>query len=249
MKLDTIIAERDNKTVYRDGDLCYKVFGSGFSKGDILNEALNYARAEETGLNVPKIKGVAEVDGRWAMITEYIDGVTLESLISESPSGLDEYLDMFVDLQIGINSKSSEQLFKLRDKLHAKISQSGLSATERYELHTQLEAMPRHKKLCHGDYNPSNIIISKDGTPYIIDWAHAAQGNASADAARTYLLFKINGDDSGAEKYLNMFCKKTDTAAQYVRKWLPIEAAAQITDGEKNKINLLKLWINVVDYD
>ena len=33
MKLDTIIAERDNKTVYRDGDLCYKVFGSGFSKG------------------------------------------------------------------------------------------------------------------------------------------------------------------------------------------------------------------------
>ena len=99
MKLDTIIAERDNKTVYRDGDLCYKVFGSGFSKGDILNEALNYARAEETGLNVPKIKGVAEVDGRWAMITEYIDGVTLESLISESPSGLDEYLDMFVDLQ------------------------------------------------------------------------------------------------------------------------------------------------------
>ena len=48
MKLDRIIAVRNNKTVYHDGDLCVKVFGEGFSKADILSEALNLARIEET---------------------------------------------------------------------------------------------------------------------------------------------------------------------------------------------------------
>ena len=58
MKLDRVIAVRNTKTVYRDGDLCIKVFESEFSKGDVLNEALNQARVEETGLNIPKIKEV-----------------------------------------------------------------------------------------------------------------------------------------------------------------------------------------------
>ena len=46
MKLDRIIAVRNNKTVYRDGELCMKVFDTNYSKADVLNEALNQARVE-----------------------------------------------------------------------------------------------------------------------------------------------------------------------------------------------------------
>ena len=53
MKLDKVIAVRTNKTVYRDGHLAIKVFDSDYSKADVLNEALNQARVEETALNVP----------------------------------------------------------------------------------------------------------------------------------------------------------------------------------------------------
>ena len=42
MKLDQIIAVRKNKTVYRDGDRCIKVFDADYSKADVLNEALNF---------------------------------------------------------------------------------------------------------------------------------------------------------------------------------------------------------------
>ena len=38
--------------------------------------------------------------------------------------------------------------------------------------------MPKHNKVCHGDFNPSNVIIAEDGPPYILDWSHATQGNA-----------------------------------------------------------------------
>lgn len=249
MKLDKIIAVRSNKTVYRDGDRCIKVFNADFSKADILNEALNQARIEETGLNIPKILEVATIDGKWAIITEYIEGKTLAQLIEENPDKKDEYLAFFVDLQLQMHEKTAPLLNKLRDKMHRKISQTTLDATTRYELHTRLEGMPKHNKVCHGDFNPTNIIVQADGTAYILDWSHATQGNASADAARTYLLFCLNGDEAGAKKYLDLFCKKSDTAMQYVQKWMPIVAASQSVKGNKHEREFLLSWADVMDYE
>ena len=74
MKLDRVIAVRNNKTIYRDGDRCIKVFNTEYSKADVLNEALNQARIEETGLNIPKVLEVTMIDGKWAIVYEYIKG-------------------------------------------------------------------------------------------------------------------------------------------------------------------------------
>ena len=249
MNLDRIIAVRNHKTVYRDGDLCMKVFDNFFSQSDVLNEALNQSRVSETGLSVPRIREVTLINGKWSIITDYIKGKTLAQLIEENPEKKDEYMDLFVNIQLDIHKKECPMLIKLKDKMNLKICQTDLSATVRYDLHTRLEAMPNHSKLCHGDFNPSNILISEDGTPYILDWAHAAQGNASADAARTYLLLWLNGDISGAKKYLELFCQKSDTAMQYVQKWMPIVAASQTVKGNEKEREFLHSWINVVDYE
>jgi len=249
MKLDRIIAVRNSKTVYRDGELCMKVFDSSYSKADILNEALNQARVEETGLNIPKIREITVIDGKWTIISDFIKGKTLARLMEENPEKRDEYLDLFVDLQIEMHSKQCPLLNKLKDKMKRKISQTDFDATTRYELNARLDAMPKHTKLCHGDFNPSNIIISDGGTPYILDWSHATQGNASADAARTYLLFCLGGDNEGAKKYLELFCKKSNTAMQYVQKWMPIIAASQSVKGNEHEREFLHGWVNVVDYE
>lgn len=248
MKLDKIIAVRTNKTVYREGDNAVKVFDKEFSKADVLNEALNQARIEETGINIPKIKEVTVIDGNWAIVSEYIEGKTLAQLMQENPDKYDEYLEMFVDLQLEIHKHKAPLLNKLKDKMNRKISEAELDATTRYELHTRLDSMPKHNKVCHGDFNPSNIIITEDGTPYIIDWAHATQGNASADAARTYLLFCLNGDAAVAKKYLDLFCRKSNTAHQYVQKWMPIVAASQSVKGNPDEREFLLSWVDVVEY-
>ena len=248
MKLDKIIAVRTGKTVYKDGDRVIKVFENGYSKADILNEALNQARIEETGLNIPKILGVSTENGKWAIISEYIKGKTLAQLMTENPDKFDEYLERFVDIQMEIHSKKAPLLTKLKDKMNRKINQADIDATTRYDLHTRLEGMPRHNKVCHGDFNPSNIIITDDGTPYIIDWAHATQGNASADVARNYLLFWLDGNIEGAKKYMEFFCKKSDTARQYIEKWLPIVAASQSVKGNAEEREFLLSWVDVVDY-
>ncbi len=249
MKLDNIIASRKSKTIYRDGDLCIKLFDSSYSKADVLNEALNQARIEETDLNVPKIKEVMMVDGKWAIVYEYIEGKTLAQLMRENPEKKDEYIEMLVALQMEVHSKECPLLNKLKDKMNRKISETTLDATTRYELHTRLEGMPKHKKVCHGDFNPANIIITNEGKAYIIDWAHATQGNASADVARTYLLFWLNGDEEAAKKYLDTFCKKSNTAKQYVQKWMPIVAASQSVKGNEKEREFLLSWVDVVDYE
>ena len=249
MKTDKVIAVRNTKTVYRDGDNVIKLFDEHYTKADILNEALNQARVEETGLNIPKLNEVTKVNGRWAIVMDYIAGKTLQQLMDENPDKIDEYLELFVNLQMEVHSKRAPLLNKLKDKMNRKISQADLNATIRYDLHTRLESMPKHNKVCHGDFNPSNIIIAKDGTPYIIDWSHATQGNASADAARTYLLFWLSGDINLAEKYLNLFCLKSDTAKQYVQKWIPIVAASQLVKGKKEEREFLLHWVDVVDYE
>ncbi len=133
--------------------------------------------------------------------------------------------------------------------MHNKICDADLDATTRYELHTRLDGMPNHKKVCHGDLNPSNIIITKDDKAYVIDWSHVTEGNGAADAARSYLLFWLDGDIQGAEKYINAFCKKTDTAKQYVQKWIPIVAASQLSKGNEKEREFLLNWIDVVDYE
>ena len=249
MKLENVIAVRKNKTVYRDGDRVIKLFDENFSKADVLNEALNQSRVEETNLNIPKMIEVTKINGKWAIVSEFIEGKTLEQLMNENPDKADEYIQRLVDVQIEVLSKRVPLLNKLKDKMQGKISMTNLDATTRYELHTRLDGMPKHKKVCHGDMNHGNIIITPDDKAYVIDWSHVTQGNGAADAARTYLLFYLAGKEQLAEKYLNMFCIKTDTAKQYVQKWIPIVAASQLTKGNEEEREFLLKWIDVVDYE
>ena len=44
------------------------------------------------------------------------------------------------------------------------------------------------------------------------------------------------------------FCKKSDTAKQYVQKWMPIVAASQSVKGNEHEREFLASWVGVVDY-
>ena len=248
MKLEQIIAERKNKKIYREGDNLVKLFNSDFSKSDVLNEALNQARVETTDLKIPRIKEVHTIDGQWAIVSEFIEGKTLAQLMEENPDKYDEYLNLFVDLQLEVLSHSCPLLNKLKDKMHRKISSTTLETHIRFELHTRLDSMPTEDCICHGDFNPTNIIITDKGEKYILDWAHVTQGNAAADAARTYLIYCLAGRQKEGQQYLDLFCKKSGISIQRVQKWMPIVAASQTVKGKPEEKELLHSWVDVVEY-
>jgi RIO-like serine/threonine protein kinase len=245
----TIIAQRTHKTIYRDGDTTIKMFDADFSKADILNEALNLARVEETGLAVPKLLGVNTVDGKWSIVTGFIEGTPLSELMEANPERLDEYLHLFTDLQMSVHAMRCPGLRKMKDKFGQKITDSELDGDTKWELSMRLEAMPTKVRLCHGDFNPSNVLITEDGTPYILDWAHATQGNASADVARSYMLFCLKGNTETADRYFDIYCKKSGRDKRYVQKWLPIVAATQSVKKIDSEKEFLSKWIDVVWYE
>lgn len=245
-----LISRNATKSVYRDGDKAIKVFCKGFPKAEVLNEALISARIEAIGgINIPCIQEVSvEEDGCWAITKDFVEGKTLQELMDENPDKMDEYLNQMVDLQLMIHSKTCPLLNKLKDKMARQISEiEDLNPVNRYDLLTRLDSTPKHVKLCHGDFQPNNIIVKPDGTMYVLDWVHATQGNASADVARTYLLFCLDNQEK-ADKYMDLFCEKTGTDKRYVQQWLPLVAAAQLTKKRPEEQELLHTWLNVFDY-
>ena len=248
--MNNVLAERAHKQIYRDGDKVVKVFDANYPKADVLNEALNQARVEETGLPIPHVLGVDVMeDGKWSITSTYIEGRTLEEIMAEDPANLNKYMKEFVALQLEVHSKRCPKLNKLKDKWNDKISATkAISATTRYELHTRLSSMPKHNKVLHGDFNPSNVIVAPNGKYYRLDWSHATQGNASADAATTYLLFALK-DQKLADLYLETFCEMSDTAQQYVQRWIPITAASRLGKGIPEEKGLLEKWLDVVEYE
>ena len=65
MTLKNLIKTHLGKELIKTEDGFVKVFGDTYTKAGILNEALNQARVEETDLNIPKIKAIEVVDGKW----------------------------------------------------------------------------------------------------------------------------------------------------------------------------------------
>ena len=247
--LNEPIAERKTKTVYKDGNKTIKLFVENYSKAAILNEALIQARVEEnTDLKISKLLEVTKVENRWALVTEYVDGTPLDVLMEQNPEQEEEYLGVFIDMQLEVLSKRVPSLNRIKDKYKRKLEvANNLNENVKYELLQRLQGMENHDKLCHGDFNPSNIIIKENGEHYIIDWAHATQGNASADVARTFLIFAMEGKEELAEKYLDMYCKKANADKQLIQRWIPIVAAIRLTKNDEQH-ELLQKWVDIVDY-
>lgn len=237
------------KEVYVEDGKIIKLFDNSFPKANILNEALNQARVEETDLHIPKIEAVTKIDGKWAIVMDYIEGKTVAELMRENPAEEEKYLDLMVELQVEMHSRRVPLLPRLKDKMQNKIGHTDFNDTIKYELQMRIESMPKHLKLCHGDFNPGNIIVTPAGEKYIIDWSHATQGNASCDVARTYLIFCLEDRKDLAEKYLDKFCAKTGTAKTYVQRLLPVVAASESVKGKKEDRALLSKWVDVVEYE
>lgn len=247
--LNNPIAKRATKVVYEDEENTIKLFNEGYSKADIFNEAMNHARVEEgTDLNMTKVKEVVCIDKKLGIVYEYIKGTTLMELMDKNPDKLDEYLDLFTDIQMEIFSKKVPLVSRMGDKFKSRISDSDVfDENTKYDLLQRLDGMKSHDKLCHGDFVPSNVIITENGEHYVIDWAHVTQGNAAGDVATTYLQLCMNGKKDWAEKYLDLYVKKSGTEKNYIQRWIPVAAAIQYVKQKPEEKEILKQWIDVVE--
>jgi tRNA A-37 threonylcarbamoyl transferase component Bud32 len=249
-KKANVLLQRTDKIVTKDNGTLLKIFGPSYKVSAILNEAMNEARAAETGLPVAKVLEVLKIREHWCIRREWIEGETLADVMASDKKHLAKYLKQFVAIQCEIFSKTSERMGNLADKLDKQISASPLPRETRYDLHMKLQSFPRGKSLCHGDFNPTNVIITPKGDWRVIDWSHVRLGDPLADVARTYLLFWLSGHVMAAEKYMELACEALKAKLPDVQKWLPIVAAAESSREQTPKNHELLLhWASVVDIE
>lgn len=252
MKLKNLVAERALYDIYESDGMAVRVYKKPEYKEKCLYAALTHARVETTlcnsSIKMPILHEVSLIDGKWAITMDWIKGKTLEELIIEHPDKAEAYISKMVDIQCEIHQQYMPLLSKLKDKMSRQIKSLGqIDEIKKYELLTRLDAMPKHIKLCHNNFEPRNIIINDNGI-YVIDWGSARQGNASADVAKTYLLLSLHHPEL-ANHYLEKYCQATGTSKKYVQAWLPIVAAAQLDKQIPEEKEFLLKWTDVVEYE
>ena len=228
MKFDRVIAVRNTKTIYRDGNRCIKCFHDAYSKEDVLNEALNQTRMEETELHVPKVFEITQYNGKWSIVMEFIHGKTMEHYILENPQRMQQYLKQLVDLQTQLMVQNVSMLPSQKTRMMQNIVRSVTNPVILASHTMKLDELSQDTHVCHGNLEPSNIIIANDGTPYLLDWMYASSGSIAADAAATVLFLQFRYNQEAADIYLHTICQELKMEAALVREWIPITAASRL---------------------
>ena len=73
-------------------------------------------------------------------------------------------------------------------------------------------------------------------------------GSAIVDAAYAYLDFLLKGEEKIGRKYLKLFCQKTNTALQYVQRWISLVSAVKLLKANDKEKEILMKFIQVVEY-
>ncbi len=94
-----VLLERTDKVVTKDKNIVLKIFGPSYKVSAILNEAMNEARAAETGLPVAKVLEVLKIRDHWCIRREWVDGDTLADVMAKDKKNLVKYLKEFVGLK------------------------------------------------------------------------------------------------------------------------------------------------------
>ncbi|MBI5285807.1 MAG: phosphotransferase [Chloroflexi bacterium] len=155
---------------------------------------------------VPAVLGRAEVDGRPGLIMERIDGPDLISLMSKRPWMMRRVGSISGTLHAQLHDiVAPASLLSLKDGVRNALSQSTLAPPEiAAAALRELETLPDGDRLCHGDFHPGNILMSRHG-PVVIDWPNVSRGDPHADLARALLLLRAGELPPGSPLLARLF--------------------------------------------
>lgn len=230
MDLSTPIASGNSAKIYLFDGKIVKVFRDHLPDNEAEYEAAKQTAAYSLGLPVPQLLDITRINGKKAIIMEYVQGTTLGDLMQQDASQIEPYMNLSVDIQIEMHSKSITSLELMTDKLTRQLNMAELlDETCKAKLLSHLDSLPIGTKLCHGDYHVFNLIKTKDRI-VIIDWVDATVGNPCADVYRSYLLYSQYSPHL-ADRYLSIYCEKSSLTRDDIFAWAPIIAGARLSEN------------------
>ncbi|ASI78020.1 MULTISPECIES: aminoglycoside phosphotransferase family protein [Bacillus cereus group] len=244
MNLDNLIAKGNTAEIYLYDNKIVKLFKDYLPDTESMNEAKKQKYACSCGLPVPNIFEVIKIQNRQAIIMEYIKGDSIGNLLLNNLNKAEHYINICVNEQKKIHSicVNTDEIESMRGRLERQIkSVHKLDEKQKENILNKLHSIKFEPRLCHGDFHPFNLILSKKNVN-IIDWVDASSGDIRADVFRTYLLYAQSHIEL-AEMYLQIYCNNTDLTRDEIFQWAPIISVARFTEkvSLQNEVYLSKL--------
>lgn len=200
----------------------------------------------QAGLAAPAIDETVEVAGRAGIVYERVNGPSMLDSLARRPWMLWRYARKFAEIHVAMHAAQADGLPSQRADLARAVTYAPrLPQPTRERALAALAAMLDGNVVCHGDYHPDNIIMAARG-PIVIDWMTATRGNASADVARTVLLFRYGVLPAGVpvvkrimtgvirraflSAYLRRYRAQRSIDEADIARWIPILAAARLNE-------------------
>src|SRR5690625_4475900 len=230
MNLGNPIAVGNTAEIFQIDNKIIKVFNALLPDGEAIQEASKQQYAHLCGLPVPKILDVTNIDGKQAIVMEYVKGETLGNLFLKNRKQVEYYLDISVNMQQEIHNIFTDNIEPMYDRLYRQISTGkSLNKDQKNRLLHKLESFTFENRLCHGDFHLFNIMM-RTNSLVVIDWADSSTGNILADIFRTYLLYSEFSVDL-AELYLQLYCSKSGLLRSDIFEWAPVIAGARLSEN------------------
>jgi aminoglycoside phosphotransferase (APT) family kinase protein len=144
-----------------------------------------------TELPTPRLLDTMELNGRHGVVFERVEGPSMLRALNARPWMVRTYARLLAELHNLVHQHSGAGFRPLRPSLRWTIENTDdLPADVRAIALDALERLQDGTALCHFDFHPDQVILTRRG-PVILDWMTAHQGAPAGDLARTKLIMEI----------------------------------------------------------
>jgi aminoglycoside phosphotransferase (APT) family kinase protein len=265
MVMETIIGEGNTaQVIVLNEHTVAKQFHEHVSDSAIEQEYIKSKTVMDCGISVPAVFKRELINGRNALLYEKINGSPLTKKMADQPWNTRRLIYQMAELQVSVHNKEMPNLPLQNEVLQQKIEKAEeLTSEEKKIITNHLLDLPEEHSLCHGDFHPDNILLTKSG-PVIIDWADATQGNRLADLARTLIILMYGGLPENmkllrnktmlylrkriADQYLKSYKRISYFSNKSIEEWMLPVAAARLSENlpnyEKEKlVSIVKTFL------
>jgi aminoglycoside phosphotransferase (APT) family kinase protein len=221
--------------------------GAGWARSRDI-ERVSMDAVKEAGGPAPTALGFTEIDGRPGLLMERIEGIDMLTQLGAKPwtvlsaggrlgrahAALHEVVAPPALLPL---KERHTVALRSSDRVPAPVAGRAVAA---------LASLPDGDRICHGDFHPGNVILTRRG-PVVIDWPNSVRGDPSADVARTLLLIRLGELPPGASAllraldsigrkiivrgYLSAYRKARQLDVALLDRWLLPVAAHRLAEG------------------